>query len=108
MTKTKPGIDHEATFVLAKETIEAYRDMGTNPVELIGTYAHNYILATAYWDLTARVELLDALIGDTQDFLKHLLAGKSQYYYGDRLMANGESHAKELDQHIKAALKEAP
>ena len=54
----------------------------------------------------SRIGVLTTLIGDTQDFLKYLIAGKSQYYHGDKLMANGMHHALELDQHIKTTLPE--
>jgi len=62
----------------------------------------------AYTELTrlkAHNEKLTTLIGDTQDFLKHLISGKSQYYYRDKLMANGMRHAEELDERIKEMMK---
>lgn len=49
---------------------------------------------------------LRELIGDTQDFLKILITGDSQYRFGDRIMANGMAHAEELDAHLKQALTE--
>lgn len=55
--------------------------------------------------LEEKVRVLTTLVGDAQDFLKHLIAGKSQYYFGDKLMANGMAHAKELDQHLRTALE---
>lgn len=56
-------------------------------------------------EIDQEVEKLRGLVGDTQDFLKHLIAGKSQYYFRDKLMANGMAHAKELRQHIKRTLE---
>lgn len=91
-------IDHDEALFWSQETTSKEHD-GIN----LATQALLNI-ARAYISLTERVALLDGLVGDTQDFLKHLIHGDYQYRFGDLVMANGMQHAKELDQHIKQAL----
>lgn len=90
-------IDHEASEEFKSDA----EYVSKNPLQFNNMTTR---LARAYLDLRAENELLRGLAEDTQAFLKYLIAGKSQYYFGDRLMANGMSHAQELDQHIKKEL----
>lgn len=53
--------------------------------------------------LASKLATATEAIEETHYFLKYLIAGKSQYYYGDHLMANGMSHATDLDKRIKEA-----
>ena len=57
-------------------------------------------------ELRAKLDKYKTAIGDTQDFLKYLIAGKSQYYHGDRLMANGMHHALQLREELLRVVKE--
>jgi len=55
----------------------------------------------AFWDEDrARNEKLELSLTYTLDFLKYLIEGESQYYAGDKLMANGFSHAVELQEEL--------
>ena len=56
--------------------------------------------------LRAKLVKAEKAIGDTQDFLKYLLDGNTQYYHGDYLMANGEHHALELQKELLRLVKE--
>lgn len=92
------------TDIGSSEYIELTDEVVKQETEIMRLKARIGDLKHTISDLTERVALLDGLVGDTQDFLKHLIHGDYQYRFGDLVMANGMQHAKELNQHIKEAL----